>query len=175
MPILKKLSDVPWAHHRWFRHSGRPSENNTDEKLPDSNYGQRATKVHGDGKPNEQFIPELAECNEPLHQLLRSDVWSWGDTQYISFQRVKDTQITPETRTLRSQSSYDRRNRCLINRNRGDPATNARRLAVCYASRSLSDTEKRYAVIEREALAATWACVSFVFRIGARVKTDTRD
>ena len=30
------------------------------------------------------------------------------------------------------------------------------RRPVCYASRSLSDTEKRYAVIEKEALATTW-------------------
>ena len=31
-----------------------------------------------------------------------------------------------------------------------------RRRPVCYASRSLTDTEKRYAVTEKEALAATW-------------------
>ena len=33
------------------------------------------------------------------------------------------------------------------------------RRPVCYASRSLSDTEKRYAVIEKEALATAWAIV----------------
>ena len=32
---------------------------------------------------------------------------------------------------------------------------------VCYATRSLTETEKRYAVIEKEALAATWACEQF--------------
>ena len=32
---------------------------------------------------------------------------------------------------------------------------------VCYASRALSDTEKRYAVIEKEALASVWACHKF--------------
>ena len=45
-----------------------------------------------------KFIPELAECNEPLRQLLRSDkVWLWSDAQDRSFQRVKDTLIAPET------------------------------------------------------------------------------
>lgn len=35
------------------------------------------------------------------------------------------------------------------------------RKPVYYASRSLSETEKRYAVIEKEALAVTWACDKF--------------
>ena len=35
------------------------------------------------------------------------------------------------------------------------------RCPVCYASRSLSDTEKRYPVIEQEALATIWASERF--------------
>eukprot|EP00057_Strongylocentrotus_purpuratus_P005393 XP_003730869.1 PREDICTED: uncharacterized protein K02A2.6-like [Strongylocentrotus purpuratus] len=37
------------------------------------------------------------------------------------------------------------------------------RRPVCYASRSLTETEQRYAVIEKEALAATWACEKFKY------------
>ena len=32
---------------------------------------------------------------------------------------------------------------------------------VCYASRALTDTESRYAQIEKELLAITWACGTF--------------
>ena len=38
---------------------------------------------------------------------------------------------------------------------------NGQRSPVCYASRSLSDTGKRYAAIEKEALATTWASERF--------------
>ena len=50
-----------------------------------------------------------------------------------------------------------------------------RRRPVCYASRSLTDTEKRYAVIEKEALAATWACEKFreyVMGLSFTLETD---
>ena len=48
---------------------------------------------------------------------------------------------------------------------------------VCYASRSLSETEQRYAVIEKEALAATWACEKFadyVFGLHFTLEMDHR-
>ena len=49
------------------------------------------------------------------------------------------------------------------------------RRPICYASRSLTDTEKRYAVIEKEALASTWACDRFseyVFGMPFTLETD---
>ena len=109
-----------------------------------------------------KFIPELAECNEPLRQLLRSDnVWSWSDAQDRSFQRVKDTLIAPET-----LAHYDPNRPTIIAADASSTGFGAvllqvqndyKRRPVCYASRSLSDTEKRYAVIKKEALTATWA------------------
>ena len=51
------------------------------------------------------------------------------------------------------------------------------RRPVCYASRSLSDTEKRCAVIEKEALATTWASERFsdyVVGIPFTLETDRK-
>ena len=45
---------------------------------------------------------------------------------------------------------------------------------VCYASRLLSKTEQRYAQIERESLALTWACEKFAEYIsGIKVLLET--
>ena len=45
---------------------------------------------------------------------------------------------------------------------------------VAYASRSLNDTESRYAQIEKEALAATWACEKFASYIqGITITLET--
>lgn len=49
------------------------------------------------------------------------------------------------------------------------------RRPVCYISRSLTDAEQNYAVIEKEALAATWACERFtdyVLGLEFTVETD---
>ena len=46
---------------------------------------------------------------------------------------------------------------------------------MAYASRSMSDTEMRYAQIEKEALVITWACEKFsnyLFGINFKLETD---
>ena len=52
---------------------------------------------------------------------------------------------------------------------------NGKHRPICFASRSLSETEKCYAVIEREALAVTWASEKFpdyVFGIPFVLESD---
>ena len=45
---------------------------------------------------------------------------------------------------------------------------------VAFASRSMSETERRYAQIEKEALATTWACEKFAdFVVGKHIEIET--
>ena len=45
---------------------------------------------------------------------------------------------------------------------------------IAFASRSLSDTERRYAQIEKEALALTWACEKFSeYVLGKEIELET--
>ena len=46
--------------------------------------------------------------------------------------------------------------------------------SVAFTSRSLSDTERRYAQIEREALALTWACEKYSeYVLGKEIELET--
>ena len=45
---------------------------------------------------------------------------------------------------------------------------------VAYASRSLTETERRYAQIEKEALAITWSCEKFLdYVLGKEIMIET--
>ena len=113
-----------------------------------------------------KFIPGLAEMTEPMRQLLRKETaWYWGPHQQKSFQQVKEILISP-----RILAHYDPNHPTIIAADASSSGIGAvilqiqddgKRRPISYASRSLNETEQRYAVIEKEALAATWACEKF--------------
>ena len=112
-----------------------------------------------------KFSCQLADLTQPPRELLSSKkAWLWGPEQETAFTRVKEELSKPtvlalyqpgsETKIAADASSY------------GLGAVLLQRTAntwkpVAYASRALSETEKRYAQIEKEGLAVTWACTKF--------------
>ena len=113
-----------------------------------------------------KFIPNLATMNEPLRQLLRKDAaWNWDSAQEESFTAIKEALLSPKV-----LAHYDVSKPTIIAADACNTGIGAvllqiqkdgRRRPVSFASRSLTETEQRYAVIEKEALAATWACEKF--------------
>ena len=107
-----------------------------------------------------KFIPLLADRSEPLRHLLRKeDSWVWEEPQQHAFQRIKEALLSSEV-----LAHYDPNWPTIISADasstglgavRTQIQENGERRLICYASRSLSETEKRYAVIEKEALAVT--------------------
>ena len=90
--------------------------------------------------------------------------WLWGPAQETAFEQAKAELTKPtvlalyqpggNTKVAADASSY------------GLGAVLLQQAAsgwrpVAYASRALSETERRYAQIEKEALAVTWACTKF--------------
>lgn len=108
-----------------------------------------------------KFLPGLAEQTKPLRDLLRHDaVWYWGEAQQQAFEQTKAALVTTpalamynprEHSTLSVDASSYGLGAVLLQESQGE------RRPVAYASRALTETEQRYAQIEKEALAITGA------------------
>ncbi|XP_023806890.1 uncharacterized protein K02A2.6-like isoform X1 [Oryzias latipes] len=112
-----------------------------------------------------RFIPNLAEKDKVLRDLLsKKNHWYWGPEQQTAFERLKKELSSPPVPTL-----YDPNSELKISADASSfglgavllQKNNAEWAPVAYASRAMTATEQRYAQVEKEALAATWACESF--------------
>ena len=127
----------------------------------------------------DKFSPHLANLTQPLRQLLsKKSSWLWGPEQEQAFVRVKEELFKPTVLQLYNPgksikicadaSSYGFGAVLLqANDNGYGP--------VAYASRYMTEMEKRYAQIEKEALASTWACEKFsTYILGAKFLITSR-
>ena len=112
-----------------------------------------------------KFSPNIAEFSQPLRELL-SDKKAWLRTpvQDEAFVKLKQELTSPNILAL-----YDPNAETTVSADASSHGLGAVLLQklndqwhpVAYASRSMTDTESRYTQIEKEALAATWACEKF--------------
>ena len=130
-----------------------------------------------------KFSPGLADRSRPLRDLLKKDIqWTWDDAQEQAFQDIKQALSAPPvlahystnlpTKVSADASSYGL-GAVLLQKKEGEEWR-----PVFYASRSMTATEQRYAQVEKEALASTWACEKFAdYLIGLPsfvIETDHR-
>jgi len=127
-----------------------------------------------------KFSKCLAEYSIPIYGVIGSkSEWHWGLDQIEAFEKIK--KVLSETPVL---CAFDI-NR--LHRVSADASRNAigavllqynekgQWQPVEYASRKLTDAECRYAMIEKESLAITWACDKFDFYLVGRqfeIETD---
>ena len=107
----------------------------------------------------------LADLTQPLRQLLsKNPTWLWGPAQDKSFSDIKMelskptilSLYNPQTPTkISPDASFYGLGAVLMQKQKSSWTP------VAFASRTMTETERRYAQIEKEALAITWACEKF--------------
>lgn len=125
-----------------------------------------------------KFIPELAEKDKPLRDLLsKKNQWTWGFAQQKAFDQLKNDLTSPLVLTI-----YDPNKKLKLSADASSYGLGAVLLQqekdewrpVAYASRAMTETEQRYAQVEKEALGLTWGCERFRdFLIGRHFSLET--
>ena len=113
-----------------------------------------------------RFIPNLASIAEPLHRLTRKQTpFVWGTEQQGAFDALKDSLANAETLAYFDSNAEETK---LITDaspvGLGAVLTQVQggcERVVAYASRSLTDVERRYSQTEKEALGLVWGCERF--------------
>ncbi len=121
-----------------------------------------------------KFSSSIAQLAEPLHDLIRSNrTWVWDAVQQKAFDDVKQAITSAPTLAL-----YDMAKPTIVSADSSSYGLGAvlkqqqedsTWRPVVFASRTLTDTERRYAQVEKECLALMWACEKFEdYLVGAQ-------
>ena len=127
-----------------------------------------------------RWIPNFATLAEPLRKLTRKTVeWTWSDEHENSFKQLKEALMSAtvmvyykpgaETKIVVDASPVGLGAILLQKQSDGSEKP------VAYASRTLTDVERRYSQTEREALSVLWACQRFhvyLYGIDFTIVTD---
>ncbi|XP_058977362.1 uncharacterized protein K02A2.6-like [Musca domestica] len=114
-----------------------------------------------------KFIPDLADLTDKLRNLMKKDVkFDWGHREDEAFLKLK--QQLARTPTL---SYFDPERRTRLIADASPVALGAVLLQFCnnmpqvisFASKSLSETERRYSQTEKESLALVWSVERFYY------------
>jgi len=112
-----------------------------------------------------RFVPQFATVSEPLTRLLKKNQrWEWGGEQEDAFEHIRARLLSAPTLScpdfevpfaLQTDASSVGLGAVLTQ------SINDVENVVAFASRALSEPEKRYSVTEQECLAVVWAIKKF--------------
>ena len=158
--------------------SADPAKTLAIKQMPPPNNVTELRRFLGMTNQLGKFSPNLSDFSAPLRKLLsHKQAWLWGPDQEQSYQKLQSELTTPtvlrpynpqaNTKISADASSYGIGAVLLQQADKNW-------LPVAYASRAMSTTESRYAQIEKEALAITWACEKFsTYVLGKKILLET--
>ena len=168
-----RLSKLTFFGHELTSDGVNPSE----EKLAairDARPPKDASEVRsfmGLVQYSAKFMPDVASIAKPIQELTRKGVtFKWGEEQQRAFEELKGLitqaelgyfKVNCRTRIVADASPVGLGG--VLAQEQGGTWR-----AVSYASRSLTDVERRYSQTEKEALALVWACERFNMYVSGR-------
>ena len=171
-----RVSEVTYVGHTLTNEGAKPDPEKTRaiEELAPPNDVQGLQRFLGMINYLSKFIPNYSELTAPLRSLLHKDaVWCWQDQHDAAYTALKKAIVQPQ-----ALQYYDPLKEVTLT---GDASQNGLGAAclqegkpVAYSSRAMTETEGRYAQIEKELLAVLFACNKFDHYIfGRRVTVET--
>ena len=143
-------------------------------KLPNPTNPTEVQRLQGSVQYLARFLPKLSETFEPLRKLThKGEPWEWKEEHDIAMAEIK--QLLTSAPIL---SFYDPDKELTIQCDASKAGLGTTLLQegkpLAYASRALSDTEQRYAQIEKEALAIVFSLERFhQFTFGRHVHVQS--
>ena len=168
------LSKLAFFRHELTSDGVNPSEEKV-AAIRDARPPKDASEVRsfmGLVRYSAKFVPDVASIAKPIQELTRKGVtFKWGEEQQTAFEKLKC--LITQAETL-GYFRVDCRTRIVADASPvGLGAVLAQEQggswrAISYASRSLTDVERRYSQTEKEALALVWACERFNMYVSGR-------
>ena len=119
-----------------------------------------------------KFIPDVASVAKPIQELTRNKTkFVWGVEQQTAFQELKRTITKVDTVAYYKVGCRTRIVADASPVGLGAVPTQLQEDAwrvIAYASRSLTDVERRYSETQKEALALVWACEQFTIYVSGQ-------
>ena len=125
-----------------------------------------------------KFVPDLSSIAEPIQRLTHKNAeFKWGKEQQVAFEKLKELithadalayfNVNSRTRIVADASPVGLG--AVLTQLQGSEWR-----VIGYASRCLSDVERRYSQTEKEALALVWACERFnMYVFGREFELET--
>jgi len=172
-----RVSEVPYVGHLLTDKGVKPDPEKTKaiRQMPTPEDKHGLQRFLGMTNYLSKFIHRYSEITAPLRQLLRQDAqWCWTEQHAAAADTLKEQLTSPPVLqyfdvhkpvTLSADASQHGLGAVCLQDGR----------PIAFASRSLTDTEVRYAQIEKELLGLVFACVKFHDYIYGRPVTVETD